>query len=92
MSGPLFACLVSPQHAFSGKISDMSATFPAKIIGWIRIRRDGMARMLMIGVVPTPLIVGCISWDLLVYLSVKMIYYLSCFLKYSTMKNHWRDI
>ena len=34
------------------------------ILGWIR--RDGMARMRMLGVVPTPLIVSCISWDLLV--------------------------
>ena len=45
VSGPLFACRVSPRHALSGKISqhrrvgptcwrhvgDMSATFPAKL-------------------------------------------------------------
>ena len=43
--GPLFACRVSPRHAFSGKIADiiditmsgrhvadMSATFPAKVV------------------------------------------------------------
>ena len=34
------------------------------ILGWNW--RDGMARMRVTGVVPTPLIVSCISWDLLV--------------------------
>ena len=34
------------------------------IVGWIR--RDGMARMRVTGVVPTPPSGACISWNLLV--------------------------
>jgi len=34
------------------------------ILGWIR--RDGMARMRVTGVVPTPPSGACISWNLLV--------------------------
>ena len=34
------------------------------MLGWIR--RDGMARMRVTGVVPTPLSGACISWNLLV--------------------------
>ena len=47
------------------------------ILGWVR--RDGMARMRIIGVVPTIFIVRCISWDLLVYYYMRVIYLPSCF-------------
>ena len=61
------------------------------ILEWIQ--SDAMARMRMTGVVPTSLIVSCITWDLLlVYYRVKVNIIPAAFWTNLTMmNNHWRE-
>jgi hypothetical protein len=52
------------------------------ILGWIR--REGMACLIYCGM-------HFMGFVFVTVLRVKMMYYTSCFRKYSTMNNHWRD-